>query len=67
MPPPTATTRPKFSMWVGVPRGPTRTGRESPTLKPASSWVVLPTTWKIRVMEPSSTLASAMVRGTRSP
>jgi len=67
MPPPTQTARPKFSIWVGLPRGPSTASIESPGSRSASLWVLTPTVWKIRVMVPFTVSASAMVRGTRSP
>ena len=64
-PPPMHTQVPKFSMWVGLPRGPT-TWMGSPTTMVAISMVDLPTSCTTRVMVPASGSVSAMVSGIRS-
>ena len=67
MPPPTQTTVPRFSMCVGRPKGPRKTGRESPTSIMASFLVEKPTAWKMMRTSPFMGSASAMVSGMRSP
>ena len=72
MPPPTQTTWPGGSpfaprMDVGLPSGPSTAERASPTFSLESFSVVAPTVWKMSVIVPLSGLASAMVRGMRSP
>ena len=67
MPPPTQTTVPFFSMWVGWPKGPRKTGRASPSCIIAKRLVEAPTAWKIIRTAPFSGSASAMVSGMRSP
>ena len=54
-PPPTTHTRfTPSSMWVGTPRGPTKSLMSSPTFRSPSSMVVSPTFWKMMVMVPFS-------------
>ena len=72
MPPPTQTTCPGFSPFsprieVGRPSGPRRAAMESPGSRRESFVVVAPTVWKMTVIVPFSTSASAIVRGIRSP
>ncbi len=67
VPPPTQTTLPTFSTWVGLPRGPMTSWYPSPTCRVLNRAVDLPTTWYITVMVPFSGSVSAMVSGMRSP
>ena len=67
MPPPTQTTVLPVGISVALPRGPARSWISSPTSRSASISVVLPTTWKTRVMVPLAGLRLAMVKGMRSP
>ena len=61
------TTVPKFSTWVGVPRGPTTAKSSSPSLNSSpSSMVERPTSRNTMVTSPLPGSESAMVSGTRS-
>jgi hypothetical protein len=66
-PPPILTAVPKFSMCDGLPRGPTTSCMNSPSLRVLSSLVVLPIPWTMIVIVPFSGSESAMVRGILSP
>ena len=66
-PPPTTTTVPTFSMWVGRPSGPTRSRIDPPVSSIERSFVVFPTIWTTSSIHPSSALPSAIVSGIRSP
>ncbi len=65
-PPPTQTTWPKLSMWVGCPRGPATSRRAPPTGVATISCVERPTAWMMRVMVPAAGSSSAIVSGMRS-
>ncbi len=66
-PPPAQTTVPNFSMWVGLPSGPTTSVTQSPTFRSQSLMLDKPTFCTTSVMVPFSVSASAMVSGMRSP
>ena len=66
-PPPAQMTVPKFSMWVGLPSGPTTSAIMSPSLRRQSFVEDRPTVCTTSVMVPRAMSASAMVSGMRSP
>ena len=66
IPPPTQTAAPNRSMCVGVPSGPAMLAISSPSLRSASSAVVLPTRCQISSIVPAAAFAPAMVSGIRS-
>ena len=66
-PPPAQITVPKFSIWVGLPKGPTTSATQSPSLSMQSLVEESPTFCTTSVIVPASTSASAMVKGMRSP
>ena len=54
-PPPTRTTCPTFPTWLSSPSGPTKSEKESPSLKSRIiSFVVLPRAWMTMVTVPHS-------------
>ena len=65
-PPPAQSTVPKFSMWVGLPKGPTTSWISSPSFRLQSLVEESPTFCTTSVMVPFSMSASAMVSGIRS-
>jgi len=67
MPPPTMTTVPYFSICVGRPRGPARSGMFPPGSRRDRSAVVLPTACTTSSIHPASASPSAIVSGIRSP
>ena len=66
-PPPITQTFLRPSRWLGVPSGPTKSGRQSPSFRWFSFSVVAPTTWKMIVTVPFSRSYPAIVSGMRSP
>ena len=66
-PPPAQSTVPNFSMWVGLPSGPTTSVMKSPSPRLHNLIEESPTRCTTIVIVPLSASASAMVSGIRSP
>ena len=66
-PPPAQMTVPNFSMWVGLPNGPTTSATKSPSFKLQSFVEESPTFCTTSVIVPRLISASAIVNGILSP